>query len=1006
MNPQNFENRKMLKAAFTATLMLLLSTGTFCTEPSLTLIVEDLNNAELPRCATHTNAIALNAALRASSVTTIQNANFITFYIKAVEGGQPSCVEVDESIASTSNFYSGTETWTFTSAQRDNDSRDVQFGQYDYFPAQNVRVNGSPLTDSMDPLLQNLSGLPRGRALVIIHNGYRVYKSYNYGGFWFCDKTCSDCSGPTRTDCTACQPWASVAGSTIHASINNGCYCPAGDANTAGTACDANACDSTCKNCVGPTANDCVQCATGFKAKTAGTFPTACERDSICHRTCETCSGPGSDKCLTCKDFSPNGKLTLQNGECRCPAGKFLLDNEDKCENCHSSCSSCTGPGADQCIICSNNQAIAIKAAGATAGTCFACADPANSGSAQCVGKVVTLQILSGSETGPSTIQSIGNQPFQIGRPLERNPKQVIPFSLGTNIINQIKALGDRFVFTDFMSISIAGLTSPTDYTFTGAVNEADTTYDVTFDFKGSPGEVTVVFTVIQSNYFLVNLPTATTRRRALQALSAANQQSLDSAQIVKAEPISVGLKGVYSYDQDKLDFVEEAGVSIKVFIYGSIFLTSILLVLTMLASKYDGRFLTRILDYCFFLSFIVKIPYIPADYNTYELIMWDNLVKADIVQMTEVITEDKVRARLQEKFLEYSIPAIINNNATYFASFFFIGLIFLLLLETLASKINMGKIGVVARTIAALFICWSLPSTFFYSSLSTLFYSLTETYGGFKKFIYYAMGFLTFVISLSFIVFLALTGLIWGYEGKNPPGDAGLTQGSQQNATSSNQAYRSRTKVHNTFQKLSIEGLNEQFLNPPARTSIPVPITLEHISMIRYALIMVLIVLSQKSKAALLSLALLLQLAMLAAAVVFGCVLRQLESGIIGGLYIAFEGAFLALLGGLSLIAAVDREIYTDKSYWRGTVPLVVLLLLTITLKVAHLLMASWLEYRRNRIRGGVEEPGNLAMFTAGNDNLGKGQNGRKIEGEAPGLRNSERASLKNGSKGGGMIN
>ena len=76
MKSKNIKNRKRLKIAFMATLLLLV-TGTFCVEPPLTLIVEDLNNIELPRCATHTNAIAINADLRADSKLTY--ANFITF---------------------------------------------------------------------------------------------------------------------------------------------------------------------------------------------------------------------------------------------------------------------------------------------------------------------------------------------------------------------------------------------------------------------------------------------------------------------------------------------------------------------------------------------------------------------------------------------------------------------------------------------------------------------------------------------------------------------------------------------------------------------------------------------------------------------------------------------------------------------------------------------------------------------------------------------------------------
>ena len=159
-----------------------------------------------------------------------------------------------------------------------------------------------------------------------------------------------------------------------------------------------------------------------------------------------------------------------------------------------------------------------------------------------------------------------------------------------------------------------------------------------------------------------------------------------------------------------------------------------------------------RIFDYCLYFSFLTKIPYIPADYTPYELILMDRIVRTDTLQMTEVFTENKVRARLEKKFIEYSVPAIINNNATYFAGFFYLGLVTLLVLESFRCLVSpVSRLGVISRSIVTLILTWSLPSTFFYSALSTFFYSFTETYSGWRKVYYYSMGLHIWLLSDAF---------------------------------------------------------------------------------------------------------------------------------------------------------------------------------------------------------------------------------------------------------------
>ena len=555
------------------------------------------------------------------------------------------------------------------------------------------------------------------------------------------------------------------------------------------------------------------------------------------------------------------------------------------------------------------------------------------------------------------TAESVANEVFESTKNPTRLRKYVLPLNLGEAIINQIDALKTNFVFTDFMSVEVVGQTTPADYTFTDAVNTADGTHDLTFEFNESHEKVEIIIKVIESNYFLENLPTPTGGRR-LQELSDANQVALDSTLLIINEDVRVLIEGIYTVKQYKVDFVEENGVLIRIYIYASIFFASLALVLTMLGTKYDGRFVGRILDYSFFLCFLVKIPYIPAGYYTYELILMDELVKTDTIQMTKVFSENKVRSRLLEKFIEYRIPAIINNNATYFASFFFIGLILLLILETVASKVKMGKFGVIARIIPALFICWSLPSTFFYSSLSTMFYSFTESYGGFRKVYYYSMGFLTCVISLGFIVFLALTGVIWGYHGKQDSSNeisytATNTNQTGDNNTAANPNTNAGTtaqqKAHNTYQKLSIEGLAECLVNPNIPGNAPlIPITFDLICLIRYAVYMLVIIIFQKFIYAILVLLIVIQIIILIASIALGCSARQIEWKISSGLYIAFEAVLLVLLIALITTVVANREPTSCSGFNWGTVPLVILIWLLIILKTAHLLMSAYTEYKR----------------------------------------------------------
>ena len=972
MKPQKLKNSK--SRLFVGSIVMLV-TQALCTAPPITLRIESLSNLELQPCTTHTVAQQLSDAV--ASQSEFSGKTYLTVFIEALLGVNPTCAQMVE-FTQGGSFTTAPVTWTIPSSMEDNTGQNFPLGTRNALApsgTEGMIPESEAGINSVNPpagvVMYFILILPADTEMYYFFKGDSGYKLPPV-----CHASCDGCTDSTTSGCTGCQSWASVVGSTVHPSLAGRCLCPSGALNADSTACDASACHSSCQSCEGPGADKCLQCAEG-KAPSSATFPTACVE--ACHETCGTCSGNESSQCLTCKTISTGGPLTLLNGECRCPAGKYF--SAGSCVACHSDCSSCEGPGADQCLVCSNTNSIVNKPQGSNIGPCISCADPARSSTPECQGKVSAMAI-SSTFNGVTSVSSLSDQTLKVGkspiRYFESGRRRTIPLTLVDALLKQIRLLGSNFVFTDFVKVTVKGLTTPADYTFTGAFNEAQNTYDVTFEFKADHDNLEIVFEVIISNYFLTNLPT-TTRRRELQPLSPTNQQLLDDASLVQNGALTVNLT-VFSYDQDKIDVMEETGIIVKIYIYGAIFLVSLLLILVMLPTKYDGRIIGRIFDFCFFLGFLTKLPFIPADYNTYEFIFMDKLVRVDTLQMTEVFTENKVRARLQEKFVEYSVPVIINNNATYFASFFLLSLIAVLILVPLSRKINLGKFGEIAGTIVALFVSWSLPGTFFYSGLSTLFYSFTESYGGFRKVYYYSMGFVTFILSLGFIIVLTLTEVFWGYHGIEEEKKAsnegfgsnqeqqhqqqvhqtGEVQLNTQEAPNSRRSTQfKKSQKHNIYQKLSIEGLNEKFLrkglNINNNKKGPLPITLDHISIIRYALLMLLIIVFQNQKIAMLTLGIFIQLCMLGASVMFGCFWGQLQSKVIGVFYTAFESAFMVLLGGLLLTIASDREPNSDSGYWWGTVPLVSLIILTIVIKTAHLVVAAVLENKRST--GGYDE-------------------------------------------------
>jgi len=75
-----------------------------------------------------------------------------------------------------------------------------------------------------------------------------------------------------------------------------------------------------------------------------------------CSSTCGTCSGPGPQECITCNAtfpfyFQPNSSCLAD-----CPTG-YMQNNRlaipyKRCEQCHPTCETCSRSGADNCLSC------------------------------------------------------------------------------------------------------------------------------------------------------------------------------------------------------------------------------------------------------------------------------------------------------------------------------------------------------------------------------------------------------------------------------------------------------------------------------------------------------------------------------------------------------------------------------------------------------------------------------------------------------------------------------
>ena len=119
------------------------------------------------------------------------------------------------------------------------------------------------------------------------------------GGVVACYSTCLTCSGSGASQCSTCDPSASLSGGPPGTGD-----CPSGKVHL-GAVCG---CDPSCATCNGSTAGDCLSCYTGAVISGSACVcvtnyvqrPDLAHCSPVCDDTCNTCSGTGDSDCLSC----------------------------------------------------------------------------------------------------------------------------------------------------------------------------------------------------------------------------------------------------------------------------------------------------------------------------------------------------------------------------------------------------------------------------------------------------------------------------------------------------------------------------------------------------------------------------------------------------------------------------------------------------------------------------------------------------------------------------------
>ena len=176
-----------------------------------------------------------------------------------------------------------------------------------------------------------------------------------------CHSYCSACTGSLNNQCTVCKSgYFLQVGSTL--CLN---YCPSPSIQDPINNICKEGCDASCSQCTGPSNTECSACNSGYFLQPSSTTclnscPTGYWKDSTnrvcaqCNAACSQCTGSGNTQCQACNSgyfLQPSSTTCLDS----CPStGYFKNSTHHMCDPCDESCLTCTGPAFSDCPSCSS----------------------------------------------------------------------------------------------------------------------------------------------------------------------------------------------------------------------------------------------------------------------------------------------------------------------------------------------------------------------------------------------------------------------------------------------------------------------------------------------------------------------------------------------------------------------------------------------------------------------------------------------------------------------------
>ena len=170
-----------------------------------------------------------------------------------------------------------------------------------------------------------------------------------------CPNLCATCTNSTT--CTSCTGSAALLNNTCVNICPSGQYIGvyAGDGLNHCLTCPAN-----CTTCA--SATNCYNCLTGFYLDNPGSG--SCVQ---CDPSCLTCRGPAATDCVLCPSSLTFQVSTSMCVALACTSSQYANYTIGECQDCDSSCTTCSGILPTQCLTCPTSTALSII------NTCLAC---------------------------------------------------------------------------------------------------------------------------------------------------------------------------------------------------------------------------------------------------------------------------------------------------------------------------------------------------------------------------------------------------------------------------------------------------------------------------------------------------------------------------------------------------------------------------------------------------------------------------------------------------------